>query len=74
VQVTPKSTDSKGLAVVEKKSTGFVVQELLSGDGSYDFAYWVMAVRKGSEDFEVIRPASYVAVAGPRIKTDEETK
>ena len=57
VQLTPLSADSKGLAVVEKSLNGLVVQELHSGTGTYDFDYLVTAVRKGYEDFQVIRSA-----------------
>ncbi len=57
VQLTPLSAESKGLAVVEKAPDRFVVRELASGDGSYDFDYMVMAVRKGHEDYQVIRSA-----------------
>jgi len=58
VQLTPLSAESKGLAVVEKSPDRLVVRELGNGDGTYDFDYMVMAVRKGYEDYQVIRPAS----------------
>lgn len=57
VHLTPLSGESKGLAVVEKALNRFVVQELAYGDGTYDFDYTVMAVRKGHEDYQVIRSA-----------------
>ncbi len=57
VQLTPLSAESKGLAVVDKSADRIVVAELGNGDGSYDFDYVVMAVRKGYEDYQVIRPA-----------------
>ncbi len=57
VQVTPLSGESRGLAVVEKTVSRFVVRELTNGDGTYDFDYMVMAVRKGHEDYRVIRSA-----------------
>ncbi len=56
VQITPHSAESKGLAVVERSVEGFVVRELFSGAGTYDFDYTVMAVRQGHEDYRVIRP------------------
>ena len=56
VQITPHSAESKGLAVVERSIEGFVVRELFSGAGTYDFDYTVMAVRQGHEDYRVIRP------------------
>ncbi|UCC79634.1 MAG: hypothetical protein JSW64_15440, partial [Candidatus Zixiibacteriota bacterium] len=55
VHVTPLSGDSKGLAVIKKDAAGFQVRELMDGKGNYDFDYLVQAVRKGHEDFEVIR-------------------
>jgi hypothetical protein len=61
VQVTPLSGDSLGLAVTGKSIEGITVKELQSGTGTYDFDYMVMAVRKGHEDYEVIRPASVTA-------------
>lgn len=57
VQLTPLSTESKGLAAVEKSPDRLVVRELGNGEGTYDFDYMIMAVRKGHEDYQVIRPA-----------------
>lgn len=57
VQVTPLSAESKGLAVVEKSPETFAVRELNNGSGTYDFDFMVTAVRKGHEDYQVIRPA-----------------
>ncbi len=65
VQVTPLSAESKGLAVVEKHADRFVVRELFNGSGAYGFDYTVMAVRKGYEDYRVIRPASEALAAEP---------
>jgi hypothetical protein len=58
VQLTPLSAESHGLAVTKKDLDGIVVRELANGTGSYDFDYMVVAVRKGYEDFKVIRPNS----------------
>ena len=55
VMLTPLSADSKGLAVVEKSSEGFMVKELHQGTGNYSFDWEVKCVRKGHENFEVIR-------------------
>ncbi|MEE9442814.1 MAG: hypothetical protein V3V99_09120 [candidate division Zixibacteria bacterium] len=57
IQLTPLSAESRGLAVVEKSPDRFVVRELSNGEGTYDFDFIVMAVRKGHEDYQVIRPA-----------------
>ncbi|MFH1746062.1 MAG: hypothetical protein ABIG44_03345 [Planctomycetota bacterium] len=64
VQITPHSAESKGLAVVERSIEGFVVRELFSGAGTYDFDYTVMAVRQGYEDYRVIRPDTEGLPAG----------
>lgn len=56
--VTPLSLDSKGLAVIRKTTTGFEVGELMSGKGNYQFDWEVKCVRKGYEDFEVLRELS----------------
>ncbi|MEO6189466.1 MAG: hypothetical protein ABIO44_02945 [Saprospiraceae bacterium] len=55
VNLTPISADSKGLALVEKTNTGFRVKELFSGTGNYAFDWEVKCVRKGYEDFKVVR-------------------
>lgn len=55
VMLTPLSGQSKGLAVVEKTSTGFKVVELLEGEGDYSFDWEVKCVRQGFEDFSIIR-------------------
>jgi hypothetical protein len=70
IQVTPLSADSKGLAVVDKNQNSFTVAELNDGKGSYDFDFMVMAVRKGYEDYRVIRP---VSEARPSMKELEPT-
>ena len=63
VQLTPLSAESKGLAVVKKGLDQLVVRELDNGNGTYDFDFLVMAVRKGYEDYQVIRPVSEVQPA-----------
>ncbi len=55
VMITPLSADSKGMAVVEKSETGFRVKELLEGTGNYEFDWEVKCVRKGFEDYQIIR-------------------
>lgn len=64
VQLTPLSAESRGLAVVEKSLDGIVVQELNNGTGTYEFDFFVTAVRKGYEDYEVIRPGATDQSAG----------
>lgn len=58
VQVTPRSAQSKGLAVVERSPEGFAVRELLGGSGTYEFDWEVKGVRRGFEKYEVIRSKS----------------
>ncbi|MEL6671542.1 MAG: hypothetical protein AAFR61_05100 [Bacteroidota bacterium] len=55
VMLTPLSGESKGLAVIEKHADGFKVVELLQGKGSYRFDWEVKCVRKGYQEFKVIR-------------------
>ena len=55
ISITPLDASSKGLAVVSKTTEGFEVRELLNGEGNYTFDWEAKAVRKGYEDFKVIR-------------------
>jgi hypothetical protein len=64
VQLTPHSAESMGLAAVERSTNRIVVRELAQGKGNYDFDFYVMAVRKGFEDYEVVRPKSNSAPDG----------
>ena len=54
IQLTPRSAASKGLAIVESGSTGFEVQELFDGTGSYDFDYFASGVRRGYEGYQPV--------------------
>ena len=54
--LTPLSAASRGLAVTQKSEEGFTVQELMSGEGNYEFDWEVKCIRRGHEDFQVIRP------------------
>lgn len=55
VILTPLSIDTYGLAVVEKTDKGIRVKELKGGSGNFEFDWEVKCVRKGQENFEVIR-------------------
>lgn len=55
VILTPLNAASKGMAVVEKTDKGFRVKELMEGKGNYSFDWEVKCVRKGFEDYRVIR-------------------
>lgn len=55
VTLTSHSTDTYGLAVVEKTEFGFRVKELKGGNGNFKFDWEVKGVRKGHEDYEPVR-------------------
>lgn len=74
VFLTPLSGESKGLAVIEKALNRFVVRELANGDGNYDFDYMVMAVRKGHEDYQVIRSPLEAKPAEAELSAEEDIK
>lgn len=56
VQLTPASFRSQGLGYELDDTGNIVVGELAGGRGSYEFSWVVTAVRKGYEDYEVVRP------------------
>ncbi|PHN01383.1 hypothetical protein CRP01_37600 [Flavilitoribacter nigricans DSM 23189 = NBRC 102662] len=66
VILTPHSADTYGLAVIEKTAKGIRVKELKGGRGNFGFDWEVKGVRKGYEDFRIIRDASEVLPAGYR--------
>jgi hypothetical protein len=65
VHITPLSSDSLGLAVVEKRPDAIVVQELHNGTGSYDFDWEIKSVRKGHESYQIVRPSNEMALPQP---------
>lgn len=65
IQVTPLSAHSLGLAVVTKRLSGIEVKGLHRGTGNYEFDWEVKCVRKGHEDYRVIRPCSEMAMSTP---------
>jgi hypothetical protein len=56
VLVTPNSAESLGLAVEEKSIERIRIRELSNGIGDYDFDWEAKCIRKGYEDYRVIRP------------------
>lgn len=70
--LTPLSAASKGLAVVEKMSNGFRVKELMQGTGNYSFDWEVKAVRKGYEDYQVVRDKSTSAIHINKLMQDKK--
>lgn len=67
VQLSPNSADSEGLAVVEKTAKGFKVKELRKGTGNYTFDWESKGVRKGYENFEVVRDRMQVKIPTTEI-------
>jgi hypothetical protein len=71
VMLTPLSADTRGLAVVEKAENGFRVKELMNGAGTFGFDWEVKCVRKGYENYQVVRDVSYAQTAArPRAKAE----
>lgn len=64
VQLTPASFRSKGLGYEIGQDGTITVGELGDGKGSYEFSWVVTAVRKGFEDYEVVRPWTDAPHAG----------
>ena len=52
------------MAVIEKTPSGFRVRELMSGRGTYSFDWEIKGIRRGYEDYQVVRPAIKL-VGGP---------
>ena len=65
VILTPHSADTYGLAVVEKTPSGIRVKEFKGGTGNFSFDWEVKGVRKGYENYRVIRDASEVLPGHP---------
>ena len=71
VTVTPLSENSNGLAITSKSLSGIVVKELMRGNGTYAFDWEVRSVRKGFEDYQVVR--NKVDAGGSNVATPFET-
>jgi hypothetical protein len=70
VQLTPLDASSKGLTVVAKSASAIEVRELRQGTGTYDFDWEVKSVRKGHENFQVVRSKPDKTATG--IERDSE--
>ncbi|MEM7602711.1 MAG: hypothetical protein AAF357_15010, partial [Verrucomicrobiota bacterium] len=55
ILTSPWSAESEGLAIIERSANGFLVRELRGGTGTYQFDWEVKGVRKGFEQYEVVR-------------------
>ena len=53
--LTPRSVESKGLAIVAIRPDRLVVQELHGGKGSNEFDYNVIAVRRRHRNHQIIQ-------------------
>lgn len=73
VHLTPNSTNTYGLAVVEKTEKGFRVKELMGGQSDFSFDWEVKAVRKGFEDLKVIRDKKTSTVLGAPVAPTQNT-
>jgi hypothetical protein len=62
VILTPLHWDTFGLAVIEKNENGFRVKELKGGTGDFSFDWEVKCVRKGFENYEVIKQKNNSAI------------
>lgn len=71
VHLTPRSADSFGLAVVNDSLHGIEVRELLRGTGTYEFDWEVKAVRRGFEDYQVVRPWNDLRLESERTEDEE---
>ncbi|MCA9291702.1 MAG: collagen-like protein, partial [Phycisphaerales bacterium] len=66
VLLTPRSRDSRGLAVLESSPSSFTVAELMSGTGTYEFDWEVKAVRRDHQGYEAVRPWTTDRVSADR--------
>ena len=55
ITLTPLSSETYGLAVVEKTNDGFRVKELKGGKGDFSFDWEVKGVRKGYENYKDVQ-------------------
>jgi hypothetical protein len=67
VFLTPRSAETKGLAVVAQNAEGFIVQEAQGGRGSYEFDYRIMAKVRGQEDTRLEAFALPTAPTPPKV-------
>ncbi|NEQ83722.1 MAG: hypothetical protein F6K26_27095, partial [Moorea sp. SIO2I5] len=74
IQLTPRSAESKGLAVVSHSERGFSVKELCQGEGNYEFDYFVAGVRQGMENFTPVVDKGLTAFGEPMgVVADDST-
>jgi len=76
VQLTPHSADTFGLAAVKVTPEGLQVAELggENANGNFEFSYHVQGVKRGSEDYPVIRTALVMEKDANADATSDEMK
>ena len=72
VTLTPKESDTYGLAVTETTDRGFRVRELKNGKGNFSFFWEVKGKIRGHESYRVIRDRSESMPANHKILMDNE--
>ncbi|MBI2892915.1 MAG: hypothetical protein HYY06_05135 [Deltaproteobacteria bacterium] len=75
-QLTARSIESRGVAVTALSREGLEIAELGGGTGEYEVDYLVQGVRRGREDFAVLRTkraaVSREALAEPRSDDEKD--
>lgn len=74
IQLTPRYWDTFGLSVIEITEDGFYVKELKGGKGGFEFDWHATSVRKGFEDYQVIRNHSEMELilSRPTSRTNKQ--
>jgi hypothetical protein len=73
VQLTPRYTDTFGLAAIEMTRKKIEVRELKGGSSSYEFDYFITAKRRGFEAHQPIQPNTHFSADQKRAADFEET-
>jgi hypothetical protein len=73
VQLTSKSAETFGLAVVEETRERIVVKELADGKGNFEFNYFITAKRAGFEAHEPIQLNTHFTADMKTAEEFEET-
>jgi len=74
VILTPGSSETFGLSVVEKLPNGFKVKELKGGKGTFSFDWEAKAIRKGFENYQAVRNKRDTPNAPSTINVSTPTK
>jgi hypothetical protein len=74
VQVTPRSADTFGLAVVQRSREEIVVKELKNGRSNFEFDYFVTGVRAGFEGHEPVAANTHFKPRADETAEDFEAR